>query len=60
MMSVHTQLTDNYVNTSIKPMFQLSLLPDNRNRDIEVVEVGKMDFGEVKRHLEKKVFFRCV
>ena len=35
------------------PAFQLFFLLNNENQDIEVVEVEKIDFTEVKKRLEK-------
>jgi len=35
------------------PVFQMFFLINNENQDIEVVEVRKIDFTEVKRRLEK-------
>ena len=52
-MKTHALLKSDYVKPSVEPAFQLFFLLDNENRDIEVVEVDKVNFGEVKRHLEK-------
>jgi len=35
-------------------VFQLFFLINSENQDIEVVEVGEIDFTEVKRRLEKE------
>jgi len=35
------------------PVFQLFFLINNKNQDIEVVEVSEINFTEVKRRLEK-------
>ena len=52
-MRGYTLLKNNYVNISAEPTFQLFFLTDNKSSDIEVVEMNKIDFNEVKRHLEK-------
>jgi len=36
-----------------KQIFQLFFLIKNKNQDIEVIEVEKIDFAEVKKRLEK-------
>jgi copper(I)-binding protein len=35
------------------PVFQLFFLINNKNQDIKVIEVEKIDFPEVKKRLEK-------
>ena len=43
------------------PVFQLFFLINNKDQDIKVVEVEKIDFPEVKKRLEKgeSVFITC-
>jgi hypothetical protein len=36
-----------------KPLFQLFFLKDDEDEGIEVVEVEKIDFKEVKKHIEQ-------
>ncbi len=43
---------DHIETSSQNPIFQLFFLVNNENQDVEVVEVGEIDFTEVKRRLE--------
>jgi len=49
-----TLLKSKYIEANRESLvFQLFFLLNNENEDIEVVEVRKIDFSEVKRRLEK-------
>lgn len=41
------------VHEEEKPKFQLIFLKDNEDQSVEVVEVEKIDFTEVEKHLEQ-------
>jgi hypothetical protein len=52
-MRTHALLKSDNVKTSVELAFQLFFLLGNENRDVEVVEMDKIDFAEVKKRLEK-------
>ena len=53
-MKTHALLKSDNVKTSVEQAFRLFFLLSNESHDVEVIEVDKIDFSEVKRRLEKR------